>query len=71
MHHLALLNYRTPYDRLVYLKARFARSSAYEEEIHKKVYNTRDLIESFRAMNREVGVQTITSTTALKSAFST
>ncbi|CAI7616585.1 unnamed protein product [Penicillium discolor] len=33
MHHLALITYRTPYDRLVYLKARFARSTAYEEEI--------------------------------------
>lgn len=33
MHHLALITYRTPYDRLVYLKTRFARSTAYEEEI--------------------------------------
>lgn len=32
-HHLSLLRYKTPYQRLVYLQARFARSSAYEEEI--------------------------------------
>ena len=37
----------------------------------KKVYDTRDLLESFRAMNREIGVQTVTSTNALKGAFST
>ena len=33
IHHLALLPYTTPYDRLVYLKSRFAKSTAYEEEI--------------------------------------
>ena len=33
MYHLALIIYRTPYERLVYLKTRFARSTAYEEEI--------------------------------------
>jgi hypothetical protein len=136
IHHLSLVAYRTPYDRLVYLKSRFARSTAYEEEIRmkwkvfamqkptgdieewlqqwntlreqavslgindgdanrdslhavkevlpiwwqgkyqeivmdKKVYDTRDLLESFRAMNREIGVQTVSSTTAPKSAFST
>ncbi|KAJ5869035.1 hypothetical protein N7455_003976 [Penicillium solitum] len=136
IHHLALITYRTPYDRLVYLKTRFARSTAYEEEIRmnwkvfamqkptgdieqwlqkwnslreqavslgisdadsnrdflhaikevlpiwwqgkyqeivmdKKVYDTRDLLESFRAMNREIGVKTVTSTNAPKSAFST
>ncbi|MGV2419216.1 MAG UNVERIFIED_CONTAM: hypothetical protein MIJ72_06955 [Staphylococcus saprophyticus] len=37
----------------------------------KKVYDTRDLLESFRAINREIGVQTVSSTTAPKSAFST
>ncbi|KAJ5318334.1 hypothetical protein N7476_004754 [Penicillium atrosanguineum] len=36
IHHLALIDYETPYDRLVYLKSRFARSSAYEEEIRMK-----------------------------------
>ena len=136
IHHLSLVAYRTPYDRLVYLKSRFARSTAYEEEIRmkwkvfaiqkptgdieewlqqwnslreqavslgindgdanrdflhavkevlpiwwqgkyqeivmdKKVYDTRDLLESFRAMNREIGVQTVTSTNAPKGAFST
>ena len=136
MHHLALITYRTPYERLVYLKTRFARSTAYEEEIRmnwkvfamqkptgdieqwlqkwnslreqaislgisdadsnrdflyavkevlpiwwqgkyqeivmdKKKYDTRDLLESFRAMNREIGVKTVTSTNAPKSAFST
>ncbi|OQD85533.1 hypothetical protein PENSOL_c040G03155, partial [Penicillium solitum] len=136
MHHLALITYRTPYDRLVYLKTRFARSTAYEEEIRmnwkvfamqkptgdieqwlqkwnslreqaislgiddsdanrdflhavkevlpiwwqgkyqeivmdKKEYDTRDLLESFRAMNREIGVKTVTSTSIPKSAFST
>lgn len=136
IHHLSLVAYRTPYDKLVYLKSRFARSTAYEEEIRmkwkvfamqkpigdieewlqqwntlreqavslgindgdanrdflhavkevlpiwwqgkyqeivmdKKVYDTRDLLESFRAMNREIGVQTVTSTNALKGAFST
>ncbi|KAJ5504596.1 hypothetical protein N7463_007470 [Penicillium fimorum] len=136
MHHLALIPYRTPYDRLVYLRSRFARSTAYEEEIRmkwkvfamqkptgdieqwlqkwnslreqaislgisdgdanrdflhavkevlpiwwqgkyqeivmdKKVYDTRDLLESFRAMNREIGVQVVSSTTPPKGAFST
>ena len=33
MHYLALIIYRTLYDRLIYLKTRFARSIAYEEEI--------------------------------------
>ncbi|KAJ5512615.1 hypothetical protein N7463_002167 [Penicillium fimorum] len=36
MHHLSLITYRTPYDILVYLKSRFARSTAYEEEIRMK-----------------------------------
>ena len=36
IHHLSLVAYRTPYDRLVYLKSRFARSTAYEEEIRMK-----------------------------------
>lgn len=136
IHHLSLVAYRTPYDKLVYLKSRFARSTAYEEEIRmkwkvfvmqkptgdieewlqqwnslreqavslgindgdanrdflhavkevlpiwwqgkyqeivmdKKVYDTRDLLESFRAMNREIGVQTVASTNAPKGAFST
>ncbi|KAJ5121715.1 hypothetical protein N7526_008652 [Penicillium atrosanguineum] len=33
IHYLILIDYKTPYDRLVYLKSRFARSSAYKEEI--------------------------------------
>ena len=37
----------------------------------KKEYDTRDLLESFRAMNREIGVKTVTSTSIPKSAFST
>lgn len=36
MHHLNLIGYHTPYDRLVYLKSRFARSTAYEEEVRMK-----------------------------------
>ncbi|KAJ5830862.1 uncharacterized protein N7525_009115, partial [Penicillium rubens] len=36
IHHLSLVAYRTLYDRLVYLKSRFARSTAYEEEIRMK-----------------------------------
>lgn len=34
--HLPLLNYKTPDERLVYLMSRFARSTAYEEEIRIK-----------------------------------
>lgn len=33
IYYLALITYRTPYDRLIYLKARFTRLTAYEEEI--------------------------------------
>lgn len=36
IHRLSLVAYRTPYDKLVYLKSRFARSTAYEEEIRMK-----------------------------------
>ncbi|KAJ5290653.1 uncharacterized protein N7443_010906 [Penicillium atrosanguineum] len=136
IHHLALIDYETPYDRLVYLKSRFARSSAYEEEIRmkwrlfavqkpkgnidqwlsiwdtlreqavslhleevksanrdflqavkevlpiwwqaryqeivmdRKPYDTRDLIESFRAMYREIGPKQ-SSSSELKGSFST
>ncbi|OQE34373.1 hypothetical protein PENCOP_c018G00907 [Penicillium coprophilum] len=135
MHHLNLIGYHTPYDKLVYLKSRFARSTTYKEfrmkwkvfarqkptgdielwlqqwnslreqaislginvgdanrdflhavkevlpiwwqgkyqeiVIDKKVYDTRDLIESFRAMNREIGAPKVSSTTPPKGAFST
>ncbi|KAJ5111268.1 hypothetical protein N7532_001803 [Penicillium argentinense] len=33
IHHASLLDYETPYERLVYLETRFARSNAYEEDI--------------------------------------
>ena len=33
IHHASLLDYETPYERLVYLTTRFARSNAYEEDI--------------------------------------
>lgn len=36
IHHISLLEYETPYERLVYLRDRFARSTAYEEEIRMK-----------------------------------
>ncbi|KAJ5189374.1 hypothetical protein N7472_008388 [Penicillium cf. griseofulvum] len=36
-----------------------------------KPMDTRVLIESFRAMNNDIGVKTISSTSAPKSAFST
>ncbi|OOQ89746.1 hypothetical protein PEBR_07187 [Penicillium brasilianum] len=32
-HHTSLLNYQTPYERLVYLQIRFGRSTAAEEDI--------------------------------------
>lgn len=37
----------------------------------KKAFDTRDLLESFRAMIRDIGVPTVTSTNARKSALST
>jgi hypothetical protein len=36
MYHLSLIDYETPKSRLEYLKSRFARSSAYEEEVRMK-----------------------------------
>jgi Reverse transcriptase (RNA-dependent DNA polymerase) len=33
IHHTSLLDYETPYERLAYLEARFARSNAHREEI--------------------------------------
>ncbi|CAG8898688.1 unnamed protein product [Penicillium egyptiacum] len=136
MYHLSLIDYKTPKSRLEYLKSRFARSSAYEEEVRmkwkafanqrpskgdieqwltawdnlreqavsldldevksanrdslqavkevlpiwwqakyqeivmdKKTYQTRDLIESFRAMYRELGPKQ--ASTMTKGIFST
>ncbi|KAJ5827623.1 hypothetical protein N7447_001845 [Penicillium robsamsonii] len=136
VHHLAIIPLETPYERLVYLKSRFAQTVTYREEIRMKwryfstqrptgdieqwiqkwdsmreltislgiddsnpnrdfVYavkdvlpmwwqaqyqdivadgkpvDTRVLIESFRAMNNDIGVKTVSSTNAPKSAFST
>lgn len=31
IYHVSLLDYKTPYERLVYVETRFARSNAYEE----------------------------------------
>ena len=33
IHHASLLDYETPYERLVYLQTRFTRSNAYEDDI--------------------------------------
>ncbi|KAJ5827830.1 hypothetical protein N7447_004593 [Penicillium robsamsonii] len=44
----------------------------YQEIVmEKKPYDTRDLLESFRTINREIGVQVVSSTTPPKGAFST
>ncbi|CRL19517.1 unnamed protein product [Penicillium camemberti] len=56
---------RTALPHLVY-KARIQ-----EIVMDKKAFDTRDLLESFRAMIRDIGVPTVTSTNARKSALST
>lgn len=33
IHHTSMLNYQTPYERLVYLQTRFGRSTTAEEDI--------------------------------------